>query len=431
MKTKISILATFVAINSYAITFNQAYQTVINSNSKLSEKEFIYKSSQQSIDKAKSQLLPQVTFKSTLQRENIDSSSIGDIRLSNNKINSITITTPIYNIALDNEVKKAKYTSNIRELEHQQSQQKLVLELAQKYLPWLNLIQQQDLAVKNLEFLQQYNKKMQKLAQLNLISQGDLLESQSLLFEAKLQEKFAKNTYEKSKKSLEFFLKRNIREHKSLKLNIEPIENFFEKNSLEKFILELNNNLDLSITNLEKKIKYTEYDTQKKSFYPKIDFSADLSKTSRDNDTFYNRYSGQIVLSMPLYTSGYNTASKQEAQYMYLSTKEKEQYLKDDLQYSITQTYIELRRIINQYKTSIYKIESLKEKLKFAKQAHKFGIQELQEILNIEKEIITIKLEKIDTLEKIITNYIDINYFISKIDSKLIDNISKVFEFKY
>jgi outer membrane protein TolC len=348
MKTKIFLLAA-LSINIYSMSFKEAFDIASQSNQKIDEKEMIYKSSLEGIKKSQAQRLPQVNFKSTLQRENIDSSSIGDIRISNNKINSLTITAPLYNIALENEVKKSKFTSNIRQLELKKTSQEVVLEVARKYIPWLNFAQQKILAIKNFEFLDQHNKKMSKLLELNLISKGDFLESSTMLFEARLQKKFAFDTYEKSKKSLELFLKTKLKEHKDIIFDISNLEQSLEDNSLEKFLSRIEQNIDLSITNYEKETKYIDYDTQKKSFYPKVDFSSDFSKTSRSDDTFYNRYSGQVVLSMPLYTSGYNTAAKQEAQYMYMSLKNKEEYLKDDLKYTITQTYIELKRVLNIY----------------------------------------------------------------------------------
>jgi hypothetical protein len=42
-----------------------------------------------------------------------------------------------------------------------------------------------------------------------------------------------------------------------------------------------------------------------------------------------------------------------------------------------------------------------------------------------------IQFEKLNTLEQIITNYINLNFYISNIDKNLIDTISSIFKFEY
>ena len=427
---KIKLLLVVLVSNLLSVSFDKAYKSALRQNPKLIEASLILDSKKFAVDKTKTSLLPKISYSGTLQRENIDSSTSSDVRLSNNKLYNLNINQVIYSSDLNFDIKKSKINNEIEEFKYEETLQSVILDFTNRYFEWLKAYNNLSVASKNVELATQYKQKVDKLFSLGLSSKTDLLKAISQYYEAVYEKELVEQQYIKQQNFLSEYIGLNINIKSLIKTDELLFSQFIKVGELDEYVNDINFNTSVKIAKLESYLHKLEIDKLESSWTPSVHFVADYSKTSRSNDTYYENTNGKVQFQGTLYQGGYVGIAKQEATAIYKSYRQKEIVLIDSLKLKISGQYIKLIGSKNSYIISNKRIETLKSELNFLKQSSKFGIKELEKIISVQKQILEEETTRFASLVDSISLYLYLNISNIATDKTIINKISSIVNVK-
>lgn len=415
MRIKVFIL---IFLSSYVVasTFEDLYNKALQNNLKIKEAKLNLDAKKFAIQKAGSSKYPTISWSGSYQRENIDSSSPSDERLSYNKVYGLNINQSIYNHTLNSDIEKERLNYKIEVLRYQDTLQSVVLELVVKYSELLLAHKKLEAAKKSVELNKSYKAKVDKLFSFSLVTKTDLLKAISGNLEAKLQREMAIREIKIKKDSLESFMRYKIKDTVTLNLN----ENIINIKTLQSYIDKIGNNFDIQISSLDVAIQKLEINKLENFRMPTVSFVANYSKTNRDDNTYYENLNGKVQIEGKIYSGGYSNAAKKEALLIHNLYKQRKEILYNEIEEDLTNKYFEFNSAKNIYLVSKEQLKTLQSELKFLEKATKIGTKELEELISVQKQILDLELVKFENFMVMVASYININLIVASCDEELV-----------
>ena len=292
------LLIALSAAPSHATTLQEAYQFALNSDPTLQQSFSRQLNAQENIVQAKAALMPTVTGQ--VQANWQDKSNTNS---NNSKAYSVNLSQPIYSPALNSAYKKVKALDNQANISHAQSEQNLILRVAQTYIDTmiahsnLTTSEAQERAIKRR--LDRINAQFE----VGVIAITDVHEARASYDNAKVDLIISEAELQNAYEALQRLTGHNISQIDSLSSDY-PIDgltptdaNFWVKQALA-------NNLTIALgkTSIESASFDTAIATSDRK--PSVNLQASHTRTNHNLDGSYSNNQVSLVLSVPLYNGG-------------------------------------------------------------------------------------------------------------------------------
>lgn len=420
---KISFLFFLLYLNLFGLNLKEVYVHTLNNSLQLQEAQIKLESKQFATQKVRSNLYPDVSWNYSYGRDDTSSSTKSDIRDNYNHDYGLSAVQNLYNNSLSLDIEKEDLNLDQEKLNFENAKQSLILNLSQKYFELLTIEQKYKTAKKDLELFNMYETKTRKLFELELASKTDLLKAISEQTKAQLEYDFLKIRISQKRKILEKLTKTKIDNLQNLLTN-----EFFEVESLEYYIELLNNNIEIKTTKISAQMQKKEFQRYDSYMQPTINLVANYSKTSRDDDTYYDNKSVKIQLQGKLYKGGYNKYAKKEALRLYSSFQKHQELLNEINLEELIELNSQLKSYKNNYKSLGKDIQTFQNELKFQKKAHQLGIKDIEELVSTQKKLSELKYQRFENYTSAIIMYLKMNFLVSNLNETIIDKINSLLE---
>lgn len=419
------LLLLFSAISLYAdtvITLSKAYELALVNHPGYRAGKFKTEAVLENVKQAESKLYPKIDISASEGKYEYET-NYNDAKTSEEyKTYTLSLVQPLFHPELWRTVTQtqSQYDTSSTELEKQAQQ--VGLDVIKTYMQILQV----QAYIEELQIKKElYDAKFTKSSYMMPMGLSNSVE----LLDAKVN---------KEKASIDLIAKK--REYKTLKNKLERLTktNFdsivkydAERSFLmskEKWINRLQENKDLKIVRLSKKMAEDEVSIRRYDYYPKIDLSLQRNQNNT-NDPFAHKYDNKALIqfSLSIYQGGYTSSRVQEAMLLLNATESNEEFVYMQIQDKFEELWAQRESLYESIDVLKQALESSKMLLKATQDEYKKGIKNQLDIMEAELKMKNIESELEVSLCDMTVNEIDLLNLTGQLVADKIKDIEKKF----
>lgn len=400
------LLLLFSAISLYAdavLTLSKAYELALVNHPGYRAEKFKTKAVLENVKQAESKLYPKIDISASEGKYEYET-NYNDAKTSEEyKTYTLSLVQPLFHPELWRTVTQtqSQYDTSNTELEKQAQQ--VGLDVIKTYMQILQV----QAYIEELQIKKElYDAKFTKSSYMMPMGLSNSVE----LLDAKVN---------KEKASIDLIAKK--REYKTLKNKLERLTktNFdsivkydAERSFLmskEKWINQLQENKDLKIVRLSKKMAEDEVSIRRYDYYPKIDLSLQRNQNNT-NDPFAHKYDNKALIqfSLSIYQGGYTSSRVQEAMLLLNAAESNEEFVHMQIQDKFEELWAQRESLYESIDVLKQALESSKMLLKATQDECKKGIKNQLDIMEAELKMKNIESELEVSLCDMTINEIDL-----------------------
>lgn len=428
MKTKILLLFLFLAANASEVTLSTAYKMALQNNNELIQNTFERLATTQRVKQATAALLPSISVQATYNIEKYTKEDRANIKINESfyrygvNLNQVIFRPSLWHQKNQEEIREAG-----SELSLESTRQELVKKVAKAYFDYAYAKQKLKLAQSYKESNEARYDKMQKSLKFGLVNKMDALESKVRYNESRLEVNKANRDIEITKLSFEKLIGEDVEIRDIFSnLNID----FFKRVNILNFN-NLSENLDLKQSELLEIYSGNEYKKAKAERLPTIDLNLGFfNQHYIDNDRFKDetkKLEGSIRFSMPLFTSGLNSAKIEEARLLQIASAHRHINVQKEIN-------IKQKQIMSDFVSYIDKFEIAKDAIDYAKiyeesiqKGYEEGLKNIVDLLDAKVRVFNSENELLNAGYKLITAYLELQHLIGNVSLSMIKDLEKAF----
>ncbi|QKG30302.1 TolC family protein [Campylobacter sp. RM16187] len=428
MKTKILLLSLFLAANASEVSLSTAYEMALQNNNELIQNTFERLATTQRVKQATAALLPSISVQATYNIEKYTQEDRVNIKIDESFYKyGINLNQVIFRPSLWYQKNQQEIREAGSELSLESVRQELVKKVAKAYFDYAYAKQKLKLAQSYKESNEARYNKMQKSLKFGLVNKMDTLESKVRYDESRLEVNKANRDIEITKLSFEKLIGEDI-----------EIGDIFSNLNIGFFkgvnILNFNNlseNLDLKQSELLEIYSGNEYKKAKAERFPTVDLNLGFfNQHYIDNYRFKDKtkkLEGSIRFSMPLFTSGFNSAKIEEARLLQIASAHRHINAQKEIN-------IKQKQIMSDFISYIDKFEIAKDAIGYAKiyeesiqKGYEEGLKNIVDLLDAKVRVFNSENELLNAGYKLITAYLELQHLIGNVSLSMIKDLEKAF----
>lgn len=419
------LLLLFSAISLYAdtvITLSKAYELALVNHPGYRAGKFKTEAVLENVKQAESKLYPKIDISASEGKYEYET-NYNDAKTSEEyKTYTLSLVQPLFHPELWRTVTQtqSQYDTSSTELEKQAQQ--VGLDVIKTYMQILQV----QAYIEELQIKKElYDAKFTKSSYMMPMGLSNSVE----LLDAKVN---------KEKASIDLIAKK--REYKTLKNKLERLTktNFdsivkYDAGrsflmSKEKWINQLQENKDLKIVRLSKKMAEDEVSIRRYDYYPKIDLSLQRNQNNT-NDPFAHKYDNKalIQVSLSIYQGGYTSSRVQEAMLLLNAAESNEEFVHMQIQDKFEELWAQRESLYESIDVLKQALESSKTLLKATQDGCEKGIKNQLDIIEAELKMKNIESELEVSLCDMTINEIDLLNLTGQLVADKIKDIEKKF----
>lgn len=400
------LLLLFCAVSLYAdtvLTLSKAYEFALVNHPGYRAEKFKTKAVLENVKQAESKLYPKIDISASEGKYEYET-NYNDAKTSEEyKTYTLSLVQPLFHPELWRTVTQtqSQYDTSNTELEKQAQQ--VGLDVIKTYMQILQV----QAYIEEFQIKKElYDAKFTKSSYMMPMGLSNSVE----LLDAKVN---------KEKASIDLIAKK--REYKTLKNKLERLTktNFdyiakydAERSFLmskEKWTNRLQENKDLKIVRLSKKMAEDEVSIRRYDYYPKIDLSLQRNQNNT-NDPFAHKYDNKALIqfSLSIYQGGYTSSRVQEAMLLLNAAESNEEFVHMQIQDKFEELWAQRESLYESIDVLKQALESSKMLLKATQDEYKKGIKNQLDIMEAELKMKNIESELEVSLCDMTINEIDL-----------------------
>ncbi len=342
-----SVLLYGFVVSANALTLRETYDLAIQADPKVKNAQAMLDANQEELSKAKAGYLPKINLSMSHGRGATDIDT-GNVLSSGNrnydtKNYALTLKQPLLNFALSKDVGKANSIIEMGNADLQGVTNSLVTRLAQRYFDVLLSEEVMNNERQKLESLESQKKQINGRLVAGVSAKNEASDIDAEIFLSKARLSYAEVHRNVVKKNLEAMVGQTI----DILSRIDPKQNvdkqYVERTLIDWIALAQKNNPEIKKAHHEITMSEFEYEKNKASHYPTLDFVVTRSRSESDtNNTIGSKFdttTGILQLNLPIYSGGYMNAMVKQSAAMMVAKKSAEEMTGLELLEKVTQGY--------------------------------------------------------------------------------------------
>jgi outer membrane protein len=316
---------------------------------------------------------------------------------------TLSLSQPIYHPEIFTSIDQGKLRTEGAKTQTYKSSQDLGADVAKAYFEYIVAYKSLESAQANHNFYALKYSRINEMLLDGLSNKMDLLETQIYRDRAMMEINVAQKKVRLSQRKLEDLMLTPFKEVPTFAPNfLQNLEALKIQNTSGE-----QNNPDIRISNLSRRIAEQEINLRKFEHYPKADLSLSRSENETNDNAMYkvdNR--AYVQISIPLYQGGYTNARIDEAKLLYTAAIEKELQARQEFHYQVE----ELTEQFDLTLQNLYLLDTARKSaqlnLSAVEIAQKSGLKSQIELLEAQAKLYQIEQESLLQFRDLAINHI-------------------------
>ncbi len=315
----------------------------------------------------------------------------------------------------DSKIKAAKISKEISKLSLKDIENLISYKVKSLYLQLIFYKKAIEVRKKDVEAKKAFYERAKALEKRGLKTKADSYRFLAALYKAKDILNSTKNSFLKTKRSLELYMGEKIPDNVDLEENLLLEDEKLSFEDVKNRLLKENLSLKEAQKEIDKSIYL--YKSAKAEKYGSLDLSASYSRI--DALFEYDSYFAGVFYSVPIFTGGRLNAIKQKAKISQMISKERLESKKRELLDELQSLFLDIDSLNSTIKARLMEAEALKKSAKIVNARYKEGLSTYMEVLDAEALLADSALSVLQArFERKVKEY-RIKYLIGMSDEKM------------